>query len=62
MNAYITACRKCKRPLKRGERKKLAILREIGTGFSTDGWSHYLCPHCAGVVEEVLDKWLGGKR
>lgn len=58
MNAYVNRCEKCKRPLVRGERKKVAILREMGTGFSTDGFSRYLCPHCASVIEAVLSKWL----
>lgn len=63
MNAYTKACDKCGRRLVRGERKKLAMLREIGSGFSSDSFSWYLCPHCASVIEGVLTKWFyGGKQ
>lgn len=57
MNAYIKKCDKCKRPLNRGARKKLTILREMVTGFSGTGFALYLCDECADVAEGVLTKW-----
>ena len=61
MTAYIGKCDKCNRQLVKGERKKVAVLREMGTGFSTDGFSRYLCPQCASIVETVLGRWFGEK-
>ena len=60
MSVYIGECEKCKRPLKRGHRKKLTVQREMITGFSGTGFALYLCDECTDVAEHKLNLWLKG--
>lgn len=57
MSAYVDRCDRCKQPFNAKPRKKLCMMREVGGGFSTDGWSRYYCEKCAFEVEKAVRRF-----
>lgn len=46
MTAKIDRCQGCGKPFE-GPRYKVAMMREVPTGFATAGFSRYYCEKCA---------------
>lgn len=60
MSNRISNCQKCNRPLERGERRKLAVMSEIKSGyFSCNGFALYLCPDCSKKLRGMAERWCG---